>query len=106
MEDVKDSTVEELQKRFRERSIALCGSEFDAVKGCKGACEPVKQALLVCMQTKVCEVLHERLQACTEASQQASLQSGMNRCLAFAYASLPPPESTPAAPPTPTTAGR
>ena len=92
---IDDGTVEELQKRFRARGLALCGEEFSNVKSCKQgeACEPAKRALLGCMQSKVCEVLHERLQACNSAKQDcSSLLTGMNRCLAFAYASLPPPD--------------
>jgi hypothetical protein len=92
----EDAVVEELQKRFRDRGLALCGSTFDAVKRCKddASCHDAKVALLQCMQTKVCEVLHERLAACIAGGQDcASLREGMNRCLAFAYASLPPSEA-------------
>ena len=84
----------EIQSRFRERSLALCSNEFAAVTKCRpgSACDVEKQMLLGCMQTKVCEVLYEKLQECTAPKQDcADMVSNLNRCLAFAYSSLPPP---------------
>eukprot|EP00966_Prymnesium_polylepis_P139223 3216844-Prymnesium_polylepis.2 len=84
----------EIQARFRERTLALCGNEFAAVTKCRpgSTCDAEKQTLLSCMQTKVCEILHEKLLECTAAKQDcAGMVTNLNRCLAFAYSSLPPP---------------
>ena len=90
-----DKEALEIQQRFRTRSLALCGNEFDAVTSCKGsACDGAKAELLNCMQSKVCEILHHSLQECVAAKQDCKhIHANLNRCLAFAYSSLPPPKA-------------
>ncbi|KAL1529117.1 hypothetical protein AB1Y20_000077 [Prymnesium parvum] len=94
MAEGDDAMVRQLQQRFRERSLALCGDEFGAVVSCAGsACERAKQQLLQCMQSQVCEVLFSKLQQCaaTPQSDCRQIEASLNRCLAFGYSSLPPP---------------
>ena len=99
-------TAAEVKRRFTERSLLLCGAEFLSTRRClepvtdrsKQApnCDGSKQALMQCMQSRVCEALYERLQQCTAAqsdpAQCAQQQEGLNRCLQAGYVSLPEPD--------------
>lgn len=98
-----DATVAEVQKRFGERSLVLCGDEFIAVKVRPEDVAP-KMNLLNCVHSKVCEAVFARLQACAAARESdgdaatacAAHRQALMLCVKAAYSSLPPPETSPA----------
>ena len=95
-----EETAAEVKRRFTDRSLLLCGGEFLATRRCLDGggskCDESKQALLGCMQSRVCEVLHGRLQQCTAANEDpeqcAMPRAALHRCLQAAYLSLPEPD--------------
>mmetsp|Transcript_8514 Transcript_8514/g.17136 ORF Transcript_8514/g.17136 Transcript_8514/m.17136 type:complete len:131 (-) Transcript_8514:94-486(-) len=100
-------TAAEVKRRFTERSLLLCGAEFLSTRRCLEPvgrslqapnCDGRKQALMQCMQSRVCEVLYGRLQQCTAAhsdpAQCAQQREGLNRCLQAGYVSLPEPDES------------
>ena len=103
-----EETAAEVKRRFTERSLLLCGSEFLSTRRCLDAsnksrhppnCDESKAALLQCMSANVCEGFHRRLQQCIAAhsgdpAQCVQLQAGMHRCLQAAYVSLPEPDES------------
>ena len=93
----------EVKARFLDRSLLLCGGRFLATRRCLDAssrnpqrCDESKQALLQCMSSHVCEVLHTRVQQCaaakSDSEQCAQSRAALNRCLHAAYLSLPEPD--------------
>ena len=99
-----EATAAAVKQRFADRSLLLCGGEFLATRRCidaaagsrkPPACDASKEALLGCMSSRVCEVLHGRLQQCTAANgnpEQCALpRAALQRCLQAAYLSLPEP---------------
>ena len=92
------ATIEEVMRRFAERTLVLCGGEFVRVKEQPAEAAP-KLQLLECVHGRVCENVYLRLQACAKAQEPGgakdaceSHRQALNLCVQTAYSALPPPE--------------